>query len=156
MSRQYAIRDRDGTIHDEPSRSQALREQKAYGGMVVKRNEGQAWEPYKPHRVFLWVFLTIQVTSLRQHHSAPHNDLPVAARTVRSHSHRPCIRRPGAARRRRRQQWPRSAQRLRRELLTPLPPIAATPAALPLPRVRVKVVRAVWAANRLPTICADG
>ncbi len=61
MSRQYAIKERDGTIHDEPSRSEALRSQKAYGGMVVTRAGGQAWKPYKRHRIFLWIFLAVQV-----------------------------------------------------------------------------------------------
>lgn len=60
MSKYYALRDRDGTIHDEPSRKDALREQKAYGGMVVSKSGEAAWKPYKPHRVFLWVFLAVQ------------------------------------------------------------------------------------------------
>jgi hypothetical protein len=60
MSKLYAIKERDGTIHDEANRKEALREQKAYGGMVVTRNGDKAWKPYKPHRVFLWVFLGVQ------------------------------------------------------------------------------------------------
>jgi hypothetical protein len=60
MSKQYAIKERDGTIHDEPSRGEALRDQKAYGGMVVAKAEGHAWKPYKRHKVFLWIFLAVQ------------------------------------------------------------------------------------------------
>ena len=37
MSKHFAIKDRDGTIHDEPSRKDALRDQKAYGGLVVTK-----------------------------------------------------------------------------------------------------------------------
>lgn len=33
----YAIKDRDGTIHDEPSWKQAMHERKAYGGVLVQR-----------------------------------------------------------------------------------------------------------------------
>ena len=61
MSRQYAVRDRDGTIHDEASRSGAMQSQRSYGGMVVTRKPNQQWHPYKRHRVFLWIFLAVQV-----------------------------------------------------------------------------------------------
>jgi hypothetical protein len=63
MSRHYAIKDRDGTLHGEPNRKNALRDQKAYGGMVVqtKSVDGGGWKAYKRHRVFLWVFLAVQV-----------------------------------------------------------------------------------------------
>jgi hypothetical protein len=61
MSKYYALKDRDGTIHNEPGRKEAVREQKAYGGMLVFRKGEAAWKPYKQHRVFLWVFLAVQV-----------------------------------------------------------------------------------------------
>jgi len=64
MSTNYAVKDRDGTIHAEPSRKDALRSQKAYGGLVVQSKASGhdlTWKPYKRHRVFLWVFLAIQV-----------------------------------------------------------------------------------------------
>jgi hypothetical protein len=63
MSRNYAVKERDGTIHDEPSRKEALRSQKAFGGMVVqtKSDDGTGWKTYKRHRVFLWIFLAVQV-----------------------------------------------------------------------------------------------
>ena len=63
MSRIYAIRERDGTIHAEADRRGALRSQRAYGGMVVTQagtGGERAWKPYKRHRVFLWVFLAVQ------------------------------------------------------------------------------------------------
>ena len=63
MSRNYAIKERDGTIHDEADRREALRSQRAYGGMVVTRagnGTGSAWKPYRRRRVFLWVFLAVQ------------------------------------------------------------------------------------------------
>lgn len=52
MSKLYAIKDRDGRINDETGRGAALREQKAYGGMVVTRSGDKPWKAYKPHRVF--------------------------------------------------------------------------------------------------------
>jgi len=55
----YAVRDREGAIHAEPSRKAAQRSTKAYGGLIV-RNKGGEWKPWKPRRVFLWVFLAIQ------------------------------------------------------------------------------------------------
>jgi len=63
MSKNYAVKERDGTIHAESSRKDAQRSQKAYGGMVVetKAQGGTAWRAYRPHRVFLWVFLALQV-----------------------------------------------------------------------------------------------
>jgi hypothetical protein len=60
MSRDYAVKDRDGTIHDEPGRKEALRSRKAYGGLIVQRKGEGNWEPWKRRRVFLWVFLAIQ------------------------------------------------------------------------------------------------
>ncbi len=60
MSKDYALKDRDGTIHEEPGRKEAMRERKAYGGMLVTKKGPDGWKPYKPHRVFLWVFLVIQ------------------------------------------------------------------------------------------------
>src|SRR5215468_11710168 len=63
MSKNYAVKDRDGTIHTESSRKDALRSQKAYGGMVVEAKPGsrKGWKTYKPHKVFLWIFLAVQV-----------------------------------------------------------------------------------------------
>lgn len=61
-SKQYAIRDRHGTIHPEASRKEAQRAQKAYGGMLVASTNGDGdWKPYKRKRVFLWFFLAVQV-----------------------------------------------------------------------------------------------
>ncbi len=59
----YAVKDRDGNIRTEPSKKDALRSKKAYGGMVMRsRTSGSdvTWKPWKRHRVFLWVFLAIQ------------------------------------------------------------------------------------------------
>ena len=61
-STNYATRDRDGTIHAEPTRKEAVRDSKAYGGLIVQRKgSGGDWKPYKRRRIFLWVFLAIQV-----------------------------------------------------------------------------------------------
>jgi hypothetical protein len=58
----YAIKDRDGTVHAEPSRKEALRERKAYGGLIVQRKDsGGDWKPYKRRKIFLWFFLAVQV-----------------------------------------------------------------------------------------------
>jgi hypothetical protein len=59
MSITYGVKDRDGTVHDETSKKEARRSQKAYGGLVVQTKNGNV-KPYKPRRVFLWVFLAIQ------------------------------------------------------------------------------------------------
>jgi hypothetical protein len=62
MSRNYAVKDRDGTIHDEPGRKEAMRSRKAYGGLIVQRNNGGGdWKPWKRRRIFLWFFLALQV-----------------------------------------------------------------------------------------------
>jgi hypothetical protein len=58
--KQYAVKDRDDSIHDEGSKRDALRSRKAYGGMVIRLKRGE-WRPYKRRRVFLWVFLAVQV-----------------------------------------------------------------------------------------------
>jgi hypothetical protein len=61
-STNYAIKDRDGTTHAEPTRKEALRESKAYGGLIVQRKGSVGdWKPYKRRRIFLWVFVAIQV-----------------------------------------------------------------------------------------------
>jgi len=63
MSRQYAVKDRDQTIHPEASRKAAQRDQKAYGGIIMQSKASGhdlTWKPYRRHRVFLWVFLAIQ------------------------------------------------------------------------------------------------
>ena len=57
----YAVKGRDETIHPEPSKKDALRSKKAYGGLLVQRKTSDGeWKPYKRHHVFLWVFLAIQ------------------------------------------------------------------------------------------------
>jgi hypothetical protein len=60
-SKNYAIKDRDGTVHAEPSRKEAFASRKEYGGMVVRSRNGDEWKPYKKRRIFLWVFLAIQL-----------------------------------------------------------------------------------------------
>jgi hypothetical protein len=63
-TKSYAVRDREGTIHAEPSRKEAQRSQRAYGGLIVQSKDSGSdltWKPWKRHRVFLWVFLAIQV-----------------------------------------------------------------------------------------------
>jgi hypothetical protein len=61
MSTNYAVKDRDGTVHAEPTRKAALHSRKEYGGMVVRSKNNREWKPWKPRRIFLWVFLAIQV-----------------------------------------------------------------------------------------------
>jgi hypothetical protein len=56
----YAIKDRDGTIHAESGRKEAFASRKEFGGMVMRSKNGE-WKAYKKRRVFLWVFLAIQV-----------------------------------------------------------------------------------------------
>jgi hypothetical protein len=64
MSARYALKDRDGTIHDESNRKrEALHAQKEYGGMVIRSEHG-SWKPYRRHRVFLWFFLAVQAIFL--------------------------------------------------------------------------------------------
>ncbi len=60
MSKNFAVKDRDGTIHQEGNRKNAFRDQKAYGGLIVSSKDGTAWKPYKRKRVFLWLFLAVQ------------------------------------------------------------------------------------------------
>jgi hypothetical protein len=61
MSTNYAVKDRDGTIHAEPSRKAAQGSRKAYGGLIVQsKNNGDDWKPYKRRRIFLWFFLALQ------------------------------------------------------------------------------------------------
>jgi hypothetical protein len=60
MNSSYAIRDREGTIHPQTSKKDARSSQKAYGGMIVRSRDGGEYQPWKPHHVFLWVFLSIQ------------------------------------------------------------------------------------------------
>ena len=40
--KQYAVKDRDDSIHDRGSKRDALRSRKAYGGMVVRLKGGAA------------------------------------------------------------------------------------------------------------------
>lgn len=56
----YAIKDRDGKINQEPGKKDAKRDQKAYGGLIVRSKGEGEYKPWKPHHVFLWVFLGIQ------------------------------------------------------------------------------------------------
>lgn len=60
MSVQYAVKDRDGKITEEAGKKAAKRDQKAYGGMIVRSKGEGEYKPWKPHHVFLWVFLGIQ------------------------------------------------------------------------------------------------
>lgn len=60
MKTDYAIRDRDGTIHDEPGRKKALRDRKAYGGLIVSRKNEREWKPWERRKIFLWFFLALQ------------------------------------------------------------------------------------------------
>ena len=57
----YAVKDRNGTIHPEGGKKAARSNQKAYGGMVVRAKGEGEYTPWKPRKVFLWVFLAIQV-----------------------------------------------------------------------------------------------
>ena len=59
MSSIYGVKDRDGTVHDETSKKEARRYQKAFGGLIVRTKNGNV-KPYKPRKVFLWVFLALQ------------------------------------------------------------------------------------------------
>jgi hypothetical protein len=59
MSKRYALKDRDGTIHEEPSREAALIKQQAYGGMVVTTTDTGTWKPYKSHRALWWALLVV-------------------------------------------------------------------------------------------------
>jgi hypothetical protein len=58
----YAIKDRDGKITQEPGKKDAKRDQKAFGGLIVRSKGEGEYKPYKPRKVFLWVFLAIQAT----------------------------------------------------------------------------------------------
>lgn len=60
MSVQYAIKDRDGKITQEPGKKAARRDQKAFGGMIVRAKGEGDFKPWKPKKVFLYVFLGIQ------------------------------------------------------------------------------------------------
>lgn len=61
----YAVKDREGTIHPEPSKKDAQQAKKAYGGIIMRSKGGDAtWQPWKRHHVFLWVFLAIQAAFL--------------------------------------------------------------------------------------------
>jgi|HubBroStandDraft_1064217.scaffolds.fasta_scaffold04603_8 hypothetical protein len=60
MTSTYAVQDRADTIHPEPSKKAARRSQKAFGGLVVRSKNGTEYKPWKPRKVFLWVFLAIQ------------------------------------------------------------------------------------------------
>jgi hypothetical protein len=61
MNTHYAVRDRDGAVHDETGRKrEALRARKAYGGMVVQAKGESDWKPYKRRKIFLWFFLALQ------------------------------------------------------------------------------------------------
>jgi hypothetical protein len=56
----YAVKDRDGKITQEQGKKDAKRDQKAFGGMIVRSKGEGEYKPWKPHHVFLWVFLGIQ------------------------------------------------------------------------------------------------
>ena len=56
----YAVKDRDGKINQEPGKKEAKRNQKAFGGLIVRSKGEGEYKLYKPRKVFLWVFLAIQ------------------------------------------------------------------------------------------------
>ena len=56
----YGVKTRDGEIHYEASRKDALRNQKAFGGLVVRNKNGTV-RPFKRHKIFLWFFLALQL-----------------------------------------------------------------------------------------------
>lgn len=56
----YAVKDRDGKITQEPGKKDAKRDQRAYGGLIVRSKGEGEYKPYKPKKVFLWVFLATQ------------------------------------------------------------------------------------------------
>jgi hypothetical protein len=64
----YAVKDREGTIHPEPSKKDALRSKKDFGGMIMRSRTTSGadvtWKPWKRRKVFLWVFLAIQAAFL--------------------------------------------------------------------------------------------
>ena len=60
MSVQYAVKDRDGKITQEQGKKDAKRDQKAYGGLIVRSKGEGEFKPWKPHHIFLWVFLAVQ------------------------------------------------------------------------------------------------
>ena len=60
MAKQFAIKDRDGTIHPQDSLKDARQSQQAYGGMLVSAKDGAEWKPHKRKRIFLWFFLAVQ------------------------------------------------------------------------------------------------
>jgi len=60
----YAVKDRDGKINQEPGKKAAKRDQKEYGGLIVRSKGEGEYKPWKPHHVFLWVFLGIQVIAI--------------------------------------------------------------------------------------------
>ncbi len=59
MSVQYAVKDRDGKITEEAGKKAAKRDQKAFGGMIVRSKGEGDFKPWKPHHVFLWFFLAL-------------------------------------------------------------------------------------------------
>jgi hypothetical protein len=56
----YAVKDRDGKITQEQGKKDAKRDQKAYGGLIVRSKGEGEFKPWKPHHIFLWVFLAVQ------------------------------------------------------------------------------------------------
>lgn len=56
----YGVKTRDGEIHYEASRKDALRNQKAYGGLIVRNKNGTV-KPFKRRKIFLWFFLALQL-----------------------------------------------------------------------------------------------
>ncbi len=64
MSVHYAVQDREGAVKQEPSKKDAKRDQKAFGGLIVRSKGEGEYKPYKPKKVFLWVFLGVQAIML--------------------------------------------------------------------------------------------
>lgn len=60
-TKQFAVKDRDGNVRQEDSRKAALRAKTDFGGQVVISKDGKPYKTYKRKKVFLWVFLAIQV-----------------------------------------------------------------------------------------------
>lgn len=74
----YAVKDRDGKITQEQGKKDAKRDQKAYGGLIVRSKGEGEYKPWKPHHIFLWVFLAVQaifiawiITAIAGAHDAP-------------------------------------------------------------------------------------
>jgi hypothetical protein len=59
----YGVKNREGQIHYENSRKDALRSQKEFGGLAVRNKNGTV-KPFKRRKTFLWFFLALQLIML--------------------------------------------------------------------------------------------